>query len=273
MMAGVSIPARWQAADVAGGLRSPANFRRFNATMAVVHAAQGVAILLLSNAVTVPISTSFLRYNQDAGRLEPATRTVFDLQLAPLVAAFLFISAIAHAFVALPGVNAWYERCLGRGINYVRWWEYAASASVMIAVIAILTGMYDLPSLLVLFCLNATMLLFGLLMEVFNPPGRRVNWTPFWFGSIAGIVPWGVITLYLTSPGTGPGDPPGFVYAIFVSLFAWYALFAVNMWLQYRRVGPWRDYRFGEAAYIVLSLTAKSLLAWQTFAGALTAPV
>jgi len=71
----------------------------------------------------------------------------------------------------------------------------------------------------------------------------------------------------------GPGNPPAFVYAIFFSLFVWYGLFALNMWLQYRRIGPWREYLFGEYGYIVLSLTAKSLLAWQVFAGALTVPV
>jgi hypothetical protein len=41
------------------------------------------------------------------------------------------------------------------------------------------------------------------------------------------------------------------------------------MWLQYRRVGRWRSYLFGEKAYMVLSLVAKSLLAWQVFAGTL----
>jgi hypothetical protein len=41
------------------------------------------------------------------------------------------------------------------------------------------------------------------------------------------------------------------------------------MVLQYRRVGPWRDYLFGETAYMVLSLVAKSALAWQVFAGTL----
>jgi hypothetical protein len=62
---------------------------------------------------------------------------------------------------------------------------------------------------------------------------------------------------------------PGFVWGIFVSLFLFFNSFAVNMWLQYRRVGPWRDYLFGERAYLVLSLVAKSALAWQIYAGAL----
>ena len=252
--------------------RGWSRLRLFNILMALLHTGQGVAILLLSKKATVPVRTSFLRFDEERQALETATRDIADLQLAPLVALFLFISAFAHALVALPGVNRWYVSNLRRSINYVRWWEYALSASLMIAVIAMLPGMYDLGSLILIFSLNATMLLFGLLMEIHNEPGETVNWTPFVFGCVAGAIPWAVIALYLWSPGTGPGNPPAFVYAIFFSLFVWYGLFALNMWLQYRRIGPWREYLFGEYGYIVLSLTAKSLLAWQVFAGALTVP-
>jgi len=48
-----------------------------------------------------------------------------------------------------------------------------------------------------------------------------------------------------------------------------YNVFAVNMLLQYRRLGRWRDYLYGERVYMLLSLTAKSALAWQVFAGTL----
>jgi len=41
------------------------------------------------------------------------------------------------------------------------------------------------------------------------------------------------------------------------------------MILQYKKIGKWRDYLYGERMYIVLSLIAKSALAWQVFAGTL----
>jgi hypothetical protein len=44
------------------------------------------------------------------------------------------------------------------------------------------------------------------------------------------------------------------------------------MVLLYKRVGPRKDYLFGERAYIVLSLVAKTALAWQIRVGTL-APV
>jgi hypothetical protein len=67
--------------------------------------------------------------------------------------------------------------------------------------------------------------------------------------------------------GAGPtgAEPPAFVYGIIISLFLFFNVFALNMWLQYKRVGPWRDYLFGERMYIILSATAKSALAWQVF--------
>jgi hypothetical protein len=41
------------------------------------------------------------------------------------------------------------------------------------------------------------------------------------------------------------------------------------MVLQYRKVGKWKDYLYGERAYVILSLVSKSLLAWQVWAGTL----
>jgi hypothetical protein len=81
-------------------------------------------------------------------------------------------------------------------------------------------------------------------------------------------VPWIVIAIYLLSPTTD-ASPPGFVYGIFISLFIFFNSFAVNMVLQYRKVGKWADYLYGERAYIILSLVAKSILAWQVFGGTL----
>ncbi len=140
----------------------------------------------------------------------------------------------------------------------------------MIVVIGMLVGVYDLPSLILLFTLTAMMIFWGLMMEVHNQRTDRVNWTAFGFGSLAGIVPWIVIGLYLVAPASRSiGDVPTFVYGIYISLFLWYNCFALNMFLQYKRIGPWKDYLFGERMYIILSLTAKSALAWQVFAGTL----
>ena len=245
------------------------SLRRFNAVMALVHFLQGLFMLLLSTDFSLPVTSAFLELDPATDKLAAVPETIVDLRIAPLVAAFLFISAVAHALIASPRIYEWYARNLSKGINYARWIEYSLSASVMIVVVAMLVGIYDIATLIVIFALNATMILFGLMMELHNQTTEKTNWTSFWFGTFAGIVPWIVIFVYLIGSGSGEGGPPGFVYGIFVSIFVFFNVFAVNMVLQYRKVGPWRDYLFGERMYVILSLLAKSLLAWQVFAGTL----
>jgi hypothetical protein len=196
---------------------------------------------------------------------------LFDLPIGLAVAIFLYLAAIDHLIVASPWVRPWYERNLARGINYVRWWEYSLSASLMTVLIAMLSGIRELTALVAIFGAGAAMILFGLLMERGSRPGRDADWWPFYLGSAIGVVPWVAIGIQLIRSEVETGMVPGFVFAIFVSLLLLFATFPINMWLQYRRIGPWRDYLFGERGYIVLSLTAKSALAWQVFGGALAA--
>lgn len=242
--------------------------RKYNLLMGVFHLIQGTLILILSNNFSLPVRNSFLHYMTDTGTLKATTDDIVSLRIGPLVAAFLFISAIAHFTVASPWAFKWYASNLKRGINYIRWYEYAFSASLMIVLIAMLCGIYDIVALLGLFTLTAVMNLFGLMMEVHNQTTEKTDWTAFYFGCIAGIVPWiGIAVYFLGSAHSG--HMPTFVYFITGSLFLLYCTFAVNMMLQYKKVGPWKNYLYGEAIYILLSLTAKSVLAWQVFGGTL----
>lgn len=246
--------------------------RVFNGVMSCFHLIQGLLILFLSNDFTLPLTTTFLSPSGGAGPMPvlPTYNEVAMVRIGPLVAVFLFISAFAHLMLTLPGIYEWYVKNLKKHVNYARWIEYFFSSSLMIVLIALLCGMYDLPSLIMIFFLNGMMILFGYMMELHNQTTEKTNWTSFYFGCLAGIVPWGVLAWYFFSAAAaGEGAMPAFVYFIFFTLFVFFNCFAVNMVLQYRKVGPWKDYLYGEEVYILLSLIAKSALAWQIFGGTL----
>lgn len=245
------------------------SLRKFNLFMALLHFIQGIAMLFLSTNFSLSVTTSFVEFNPYLQKLEPVLKEVFNLRLGPMLAGFLFLSSLAHLAVSLPKIYDWYINNLKKGINFARWIEYSLSSSLMIVVIAMLTGMYDGVSLMLMFFLNMTMILFGLLMELHNQVTASSNWTSFYFGSLAGVVPWVAIALYLFYAGGETGRAPNFVYYIFFSIFLFFNSFAINMVLQYKKIGKWRDYLFGEKVYIVLSLVAKSLLTWQVWAGTL----
>jgi hypothetical protein len=245
---------------------------RFNLIMGFLHLVQGVFMILVSNDTTYPIFTNYLTFDVATRSLRPNTQLLYNLRFGPAVAGFLLISAVAHFYLATIGYQR-YVQNLKKGMNPVRFYEYALSSSLMIVLIGMLIGLWDLGALILIFTLNATMNLFGVMMELHNQETSRTDWTAFIYGCIAGIVPWVVIMLYfLGAVSSGDANPPAFVYAIVPTLFVFFNIFAINMVLQYKKVGPWRDYLYGERAYIILSLSAKTVLCWLIFTGTL-APV
>ena len=245
--------------------RKLSNLRIWNIVVGLVLAVQAVMMGVLTNNFALPVTATFM----EGAPGSPSTlHYLFDIQTGWGVFTFLAISAIALLLIASPWVFPWYKRNLLQNRNYGRWIEYFFSASIMIVLISQICGISDIAALLAIFGINASMILFGALQEKYEKPGKP-SWIPFWFGSFAGIIPWVAIVIYVWAPGLSV-SPPGFVYGIIASLFVFFNCFAVNMVLQYKKVGPWRDYLFGEKVYILLSLTAKALLAWQVFFPVLT---
>ncbi len=253
--------------------------RKFNGVMAALHFIQATLMLVFGLVIInikefkIPLEFFFQSFDPQKLKLVLESEIIGNIPIGPFVSIFLFLSAIAHFLVVLPGVNNFYNSRLQNGINYFRWFEYALSSSVMIVIIAMLFGAKDMGTILLIVGLNATMNLLGLMMELHNQTTGKTNWTAFVIGSFAGAFPWVIILMYFLGSAvktTGILEQiPWFVYAIFGTYFVLFNLFPINMVLQYKKIGKWRDYLYGERAYIILSLVAKSLLAWIVFAGTL----
>jgi hypothetical protein len=245
-----------------------------NILMGVLHLVQAVAIWFLNEtSFALPVSAT---YPTDAPGFaapslwEPAIGSV-DIGL--WVFAFLALSSLAHFVIASPWYFPRYAADIRRGKNSARWVEYSISSSVMIIIIASITGIIDVAALIAIFGANAAMILFGDIQERYERPGGSL--LPFWMGTAVGLVPWVAIGFYLFGVGADGYDlsqVPSFVWVIFFSLFAFFFSFGLNQWLQFKRIGKWANYFRGETTYVVLSLVAKSLLAWLLFANVLVLP-
>ena len=249
---------------------------RFNLIMGSIHFIQGLIMVFLATSVIQTIAEfqpvitqNYLFFNTTTQSLELASKELFTLPFGILVACFLFLSALAHFIISMPKkTKEVYKRDIQKGINKFRWFEYAFSSSIMIVLIATLFGIYDIVSLMLIFGLNFIMNIFGLYMEIINQGQDKIKWGTFVYGSIAGILPWIAILLYMF--GTGNFDMvPWFVWAIIGTYFLAFNTFPINMVLQYKKVGKWQDYLYGERAYIILSLVAKTFLAWLVLFGAM----
>jgi hypothetical protein len=251
---------------------------RWNRVLTFLHGAQFVAMLAVASTTArfepfVPTIKPIIENGAFKG-IEQTQVQLFSIPLAWFIASFLAMSSIAH-FVAGWPLRARYEGWLARGMNPLRWVEYSFSSTVMIVAIAYLSYIKDVPALVAIAGCNVSMILFGWSMEAANEGRRdRPDWKHYIFGCIAGIAPWIGIFSILLAYGAQADLPagagiPAFVYAIVITLFVSFNIFAITMVLQYRRIGRWRDYLTGEKTYMVMSLVAKSLLAWQVFSGTL----
>jgi hypothetical protein len=240
-----------------------AGLRKWNLALTVLHAVQAVALLILANDFAITVTSTYPQ-GPPGTRLD-SPQAVFDFPVGPAIAVFLALAALDHLLTATV-MRGRYEQGLRDGINRFRWTEYSFSATLMVILIVMYSGITDITGIIAVAGANVAMILFGWLQERMNPPGRTTTtMMPFWFGTIAGVAPWIALIVNIV----GADTVPGFVYGIVVAELVFFFTFGLNQWLQYRGVGPWRSYAYGEKTYLVLSLVAKSYLAWQIFGGSL----
>lgn len=247
------------------------DLKKLNLYMAMAHGVQALILLLISSDFSRTITTSYLKFDEASQGLVSTSRDLFEFKFVLGVAGFSLLSMLFHLLIA----TIWHKKYLSnlkKGLNKYRWIEYSLSASLMIFLIGILSGIYDFSTLILMFGATAIMNLLGLVMEVHNQTTKKTNWLSYWIGVLAGILPWLVIAIYFWGSATAPdvsSGPPNFVYFIWGSIFIFFNSFAINMVLQYKKIGKWSNYLYGEKVYIWLSLGAKSALVWQIYAGTL----
>ena len=246
---------------------TPEYLVRFNKAMFVLHLIQGVLMIIAGQVLEFSRDLYTFYYDYSGFPIiapNPEVAFAFDA-LGALVGSFLLMSATAHFLLAWPLRKRYIEN-LKRNYNPIRWWEYAFSSSVMIVLIAIFFSVVDIWTLFAMFVLNFLMNMFGWMQEKINRKGNKekVDWSAYILGCVAGIAPWIIVVAYFL--GTN-GTPPDFVYVIFIVELVLFNSFAFIMVAYYKKWGKFKDYAFGERAYQILSLVAKSLLAWLVFGG------
>lgn len=263
----------------AGILQTEKSLWYWNLGCGILHLVQAIIVLAIglsdnssAGKFRLPLTTLFLQFNENYFTQDLVQQGL--IRFTAVTSGFAWMSAAAHFIVLL--CYETYKNDLRRGINKFRWIEYAFSSSLMIGLIAMLFGVYDILSLVLIMSVNACMNFFGLLMEILNQDkSKDIIWSPFIFGCFAGVVPWAVIFAYLGG-SSNASQVPGFVWGILIAYLVMFNTFPVNMVLQYCKVSYWSDkywgyegggYYYGEKVYQILSLVAKTLLLWLVVGG------
>jgi hypothetical protein len=250
------------------------SLRRWNIWLAVLLVAQAIAIIIMGKSSALPINGGLMNVDalasEAAGHqvLVPAVRHLFDVNILVVVIVFLLISALFHSLIASYSRRK-YEADVMRGVNELRWLDYGLSAGVMLSAIALLNGVFDLGSLIMVFVLVVLLHLLGFFLEIQNGATAATKAKEFKGLLLAGGAIWLVVAIYLKMSVIYGVGLPHYIYFIDGTIFALTLGLAFNTYMSYQQKGKWSDYLYGERNYMILSTIAKSILAWQIFFGLL----
>ena len=224
-------------------------------------------VLLLLNGE----SLSFVigEYNGDTGgdiqhgRI-PLTAVVMMLVLFTLITGLVHILAYGKS-------SEQYRSDVDRGNNWIRWAEYSITATIMLVVIALVSGTGSTDTLIMVATASLCCMICGFLSEATARTDPRVSKLATLVGWLLLISSFGVIlrrfgSIFQQAQTTGSDGPPSFVWAIIGSMTALYLSFGVIHLVHMRKQWnttepvPVEFHRRIERAYTIASVTAKILL-------------
>jgi hypothetical protein len=239
---------------------------RLNIAACIVHLASAMVIFVMTDKdAKVPLTSNATMIENRFAYGSPKEHA--RLPVGYLAGGFLLLASMNH-FVTATFLKSRYEQDLQHSQNHIRWFEYSFSASIMHLMIAMLCGITDIHLLICVFGLTMITMVFGSELERSNAPFQgkpeMKSMRLFWIGCIPWLLSWGIIASYFIHNAT---EAPDFVWAILIGILLLDSSFAIHSYLQQQEIWKWKEYYNSEIGYIVLSFTAKSLLAWINFGG------
>ncbi len=244
--------------------------RTWNMLFAGVYVLQAVVLLVLAKAYSVSVNVLFL--NSDSLQshvtgqsvVSLATHRLFDVNLVWVLLLMLVAAAIVHGLAATK-LRKCYDDDMKRGVNTFRAVEGAVSTALMMIAVGLVVGLRDIAALVLVAGVTVAMYVLAFVLQ----SQKAHRYVTYIVASKLGGLAWLAMGIYLFAACTYGAAPSTFVWWMFGSLFVLFLAGVANMYLQYRKIGVWKNYLLGERLFLVIGLVAKTALVWQIFAGLL----
>jgi hypothetical protein len=184
-----------------------------------------------------------------------------DHLLIILMLVFVSVTALAH--LAYATCRSWYVGLITHKNNWMRWVEYAISATILLVVISISSGLKEFNAILLFITGCAAVMFLGDGVEkiLANPTATGTH--AHWSSTVAGwLVLIGIIVVLCRAFGAAKsnaeGNMPAFVPYVVVLTIVFYMSFGVVQLVH--ASGGFASYVQVELAYIILSFVSKTML-------------
>lgn len=223
-----------------------------------------------TNDLTFPIG----EYNGQLGASEPMFNVPVYVIVIPLLL-FTLITGGVHIFYARSGPG--YQARVRRGINSMRWVEYSITATIMLLVVAMTSGVASFDALLLMTISTMCCMICGYISEQTAISKRKVS-------ILSTIVGWlllvGVFSIIIRrfysivsqTSGNGEEGPPSWVWGIVIGMTLLFTSFGfihlVHMRKQWSGKGASESFNKNiESAYTITSMISKTLLVFLLASG------
>jgi hypothetical protein len=239
----------------------------FNRAIGLVFLFQALLLLFFTNNTSIDITGSFLIRNPVTGATFNSIKDIFSIHIGTLVAGTMLIPAFTHFFISLPTVSKAYWNNVQAGIQPIRWIEYATSSSLMLTVLALILGITEYKTIILLSLVHGAVCFFGALAEKLRSThGNRPSQYALLIGCWYELLTWITISSHIIGSRMIDSDSLGLdTIAVYGLLTMVFAIFPIHLLLNLSQKGPWKDYQFTERILIMTSLCAKSAFAWAIF--------
>jgi hypothetical protein len=237
--------------------------------MSLINLHRGAAFLHIAETIA---SSVLISLNQDKPKWQNGETQwplqVFDdtyrYQVGNMIPAFSALSSINHI---LCGFTRYNDYVMTNKANPLRWVEYSLSASIMLWVIATLSGVADINTLISIVIMNICMQFLGCIIEYETSKRVKYGLTLVAWGLFVGL--WAPIVSQFVYALDKIQDTEfdkikPILYSIISTLTVLFSSFGI---LQLAYVFEYIQFESYEKGFIILSFVAKSLLTWLTIGG------
>lgn len=266
------------------GKRIKFDFVKFNYVLAFLHL---VAALVSYSFLRDAGTPEYLDFNMNRNKIVEGVNTTFDITVTPVGSPYTITQSVGlfyliTAFTHLTYASIWktgYLEAIDQHHNPIRWLEYGVSATVMVYILCLVTGVKDLNAIIPIIGANICTMYCGYISEEairkYDFPTARNAITMGWILQISIylslFIRFGNIIFDIREIKDGMGNPkykiPAWLWLVLIPTFLYYGGFGIvaNFWYMnakksYETTGKLPSFEGTEKWYLYLSLFSKLFL-------------
>jgi hypothetical protein len=246
-----------------------------NYTLSIIYFAQLLVIIFMAKSYILPVSTSYITRDQllvnayGNKAISAATAHIFDVNVKSLIVFLLLLLIITYVWLATM-YHYNYEKDLERDANPIRWVQTGITNGLLMVIIGLLGGVYDLLTLLILFILPILTNTFFIIKEQLPNQIKSIDGLLNTLKIVTALLPPIIILCYVISADIyGTHGISTYYYYLFATIIVFYAGTLANQRLLNNKTGNWNKYIYSEQMHIILDFIVVTAVIWQVFAGVL----